>query len=59
MYASQRYASTDEAAVRKKTVRCLMYRPSPSGMATTHTAEMTIRLKAAEPTMVDGPSSPE
>ena len=31
---------------------------SPAGMPTMHTAEMTSRLKAAEPTMVPGPSSP-
>ena len=30
--------------------------PSPSGMATTHTAEMASKLYAAEPTMVLGPS---
>jgi hypothetical protein len=31
---------------------------SPSGSAVTHTAEITKRLKAADPTIVDGPSSP-
>ena len=30
----------------------------PSGMAVMHTAEMMSMLKAAEPTIVDGPSSP-
>lgn len=32
---------------------------SPSGMHITHTAKITNRLKAADPTIVDGPSDPE
>merc|ERR1719247_1835904 len=35
-----------------------MIRLSPAGMATMQTAQMTSRLNAAEPTMVEGPSSP-
>ena len=33
----------------------LMFLLSPFGMARTHTAEMTRRLKAADPTIVLGP----
>ena len=42
----------------QKTPNCLMVRVSPAGRQTTQTAVMTIRLKAADPTIVDGPSAP-
>ena len=56
---SQRYAKTDETAVIPNTFMSDIFRVSPFGMHTTQTAMMMKRLKAAEPTIVDGPSSPE
>ena len=58
MTRSHRYAATEKTAVMAKTPSSLMRRPEPSGIAITHTALMTSMLNAAEPTMVDGPSSP-
>ena len=40
------------------TVKMSILRVSPLGMPMTHTADITKRLKAAEPTMVPGPNSP-
>ena len=47
-----------EKAVTAKTLTLAMRRVSPVGMAVMQMAEMTSRLKAADPTMVPGPSSP-
>mmetsp|Transcript_38118 Transcript_38118/g.85921 ORF Transcript_38118/g.85921 Transcript_38118/m.85921 type:complete len:221 (-) Transcript_38118:117-779(-) len=59
MNNSQRYAKTEKEAVTANTPRSLMRRTCPSGIDTTHTAMMTSRLKAALPTIVDGPKEPE
>merc|ERR1719240_3282 len=59
MMSSQMYAKMEYADVVRNTAYCLILRVSPGGIATMHTAVMTIRLNAAEPTIVDGPSSPE
>lgn len=45
-------------AVIKKTLRCLIFLTSPSGITHTHTPIITSMLNAALPTMVLGPSSP-
>ena len=47
-----------ENAVTAKTLTLAMRRVSPVGMEVMQMAEMTSRLKAADPTMVPGPSSP-
>mmetsp|Transcript_101967 Transcript_101967/g.255539 ORF Transcript_101967/g.255539 Transcript_101967/m.255539 type:complete len:237 (+) Transcript_101967:1963-2673(+) len=57
MTNSQTYAKTEKKAVMPKTPRSLILRYSPAGIETTHTAVMQRRLKAALPTMVEGPSS--
>lgn len=59
MISSHTYAQIEKNAVVRKTGICAIERDSPGGRQTMHTAEMTIKLKAAEPTMVEGPSSPE
>jgi len=56
---SHTYAKTDAVAVTAYTFGCTILRESEAGMACTHTAMMTSKLNAAEPTIVDGPSSPE
>mmetsp|Transcript_3010 Transcript_3010/g.8917 ORF Transcript_3010/g.8917 Transcript_3010/m.8917 type:complete len:214 (+) Transcript_3010:2375-3016(+) len=58
MKTSQKYANIEKAAVTKNTGVSLIFRVSGLGMANMHTAMMTKRLKAAEPTIVDGPSTP-
>ena len=55
---SHRYASSDAIAVQMYTPICLTARVSPLGMETTQTAMIMRRLKAALPTMVEGPSAP-
>mmetsp|Transcript_102799 Transcript_102799/g.209504 ORF Transcript_102799/g.209504 Transcript_102799/m.209504 type:complete len:306 (+) Transcript_102799:830-1747(+) len=55
---SQRYATMEKTAVTTKTPNSLIFRLSPSGIATMHAAMITWRLKAAEPTIVEGPRSP-
>merc|ERR1719326_2427894 len=52
------YANNDVIAVTKKTCPDSTFLTSPTGRQVTHTAGMTMRLKAADPTMVDGPSGP-
>ena len=59
MTKSQTYAKIEKKPVILKTPMSAILRVSPSGSAVTHTAMMMKRLKAAEPTMVDGPRSPE
>merc|ERR1740115_174765 len=54
-----KYAKTEKTAVTTKGSTLSMVRTSPSGITTTHTAMITIKLKAALPTMVLGPKSPE
>lgn len=54
----QTYANTDDTAVTKNTPISLIFFTYPDGTETIETAEITIRLNAAEPTIVDGPSSP-
>ena len=56
--SSHTYAKTDANAVILNTPMSTIMRVSPFGMPRTHTAVMTSRLNAAEPTMVDRPSSP-
>ena len=56
MMKSHRYAHIDQTAVVTKTPIERIVRTSPAGMATMHTAVITKRLKAAEPTIVPGPS---
>mmetsp|Transcript_84905 Transcript_84905/g.259239 ORF Transcript_84905/g.259239 Transcript_84905/m.259239 type:complete len:254 (-) Transcript_84905:232-993(-) len=55
---SQMYAKIEKTAVTTYTGSSLILRTSPSGIATTHTAMIENRLKAALPTMVEGPRSP-
>mmetsp|Transcript_5465 Transcript_5465/g.15225 ORF Transcript_5465/g.15225 Transcript_5465/m.15225 type:complete len:258 (+) Transcript_5465:1398-2171(+) len=52
------YTSTDQMAVTTKTVMSEIALTSFPGKDTIQTAEIIRRLKAAEPTMVEGPSSP-
>jgi hypothetical protein len=52
------YANTEHVAVMAKTPVSLISLTSPPPIAITHTAQITIRLNAAEPTIVDGPNSP-
>mmetsp|Transcript_4773 Transcript_4773/g.8674 ORF Transcript_4773/g.8674 Transcript_4773/m.8674 type:complete len:252 (-) Transcript_4773:598-1353(-) len=54
----QTYTRTDQVAVTQKTLMSEMDFTDSPGSATIHAAEIIRRLKAAEPTMVDGPSSP-
>mmetsp|Transcript_30969 Transcript_30969/g.82274 ORF Transcript_30969/g.82274 Transcript_30969/m.82274 type:complete len:237 (+) Transcript_30969:2169-2879(+) len=58
MKTSQTYAKMEKEAVTTNTGTSLILLTSPSGMAPMHTAIITNRLKAALPTMVDGPKSP-
>eukprot|EP00438_Fugacium_kawagutii_P000369 Skav230986 [mRNA] locus=scaffold629:102284:110161:- [translate_table: standard] len=48
----------EKLAVTAKTGTSLINRTSGEGMATTQTAEITSKLKAALPTMVEGPKAP-
>mmetsp|Transcript_28934 Transcript_28934/g.92430 ORF Transcript_28934/g.92430 Transcript_28934/m.92430 type:complete len:246 (+) Transcript_28934:787-1524(+) len=56
--STQMYARMEKVAVTRNTGSSEMRRTSPSGMDMVHTAVMASRLKAADPTMVEGPSSP-
>mmetsp|Transcript_20272 Transcript_20272/g.71692 ORF Transcript_20272/g.71692 Transcript_20272/m.71692 type:complete len:212 (-) Transcript_20272:445-1080(-) len=49
------YANTEKKAVTVKTPSSLILRVSPLGIEITQMPTMMSRLKAAEPTMVDGP----
>mmetsp|Transcript_23624 Transcript_23624/g.65701 ORF Transcript_23624/g.65701 Transcript_23624/m.65701 type:complete len:222 (-) Transcript_23624:2-667(-) len=55
---NQMYAKMEKNAVTPNTLVPLIFRVSPLGMAATQTALIQRRLKAALPTMVDGPRSP-
>mmetsp|Transcript_20021 Transcript_20021/g.46609 ORF Transcript_20021/g.46609 Transcript_20021/m.46609 type:complete len:288 (-) Transcript_20021:917-1780(-) len=57
MKTSQRYANTDKKAVHAKTSVASTFRTSGAGIAEMQTALITRRLNAAEPTIVNGPSS--
>ena len=48
----------EKKEVHLKTVSSSIDRVSPVGIAMTHTEEIARRLKAADPTMVEGPSFP-
>merc|ERR1719272_220695 len=58
MIISQTYAKIDKEPVTAKTASPSIFRISGEGIATTHTAVITSRLKAALPTIVEGPNSP-
>ena len=59
MRYSQIYAKMLQKAVMKKTLRCLIFLTSPSGITHTQIPMITNMLKAALPTIVPGPSSPD
>ena len=59
MSTSQTHASTEKIDVTQYTLRSSILRTSDAGIATTQTAMITSMLNAAEPTIVDGPSSPD
>jgi len=55
---SHRYAKMENNAVVMNTPISSIFFPSTSLTAGMHTAEMKRRLNAADPTIVEGPSSP-
>eukprot|EP00405_Crypthecodinium_cohnii_P054783 CAMPEP_0206617730 /NCGR_PEP_ID=MMETSP0325_2-20121206/59797_1 /ASSEMBLY_ACC=CAM_ASM_000347 /TAXON_ID=2866 /ORGANISM="Crypthecodinium cohnii, Strain Seligo" /LENGTH=63 /DNA_ID=CAMNT_0054139745 /DNA_START=39 /DNA_END=227 /DNA_ORIENTATION=- len=58
MKTIQTYANKEKRAVTIKTSRYMIRLISPSGRAQMLTAEIIRRLKAALPTIVEGPNSP-
>mmetsp|Transcript_99088 Transcript_99088/g.284722 ORF Transcript_99088/g.284722 Transcript_99088/m.284722 type:complete len:307 (+) Transcript_99088:1867-2787(+) len=55
---SQMYANKENTAVTAYTGNSLIFRTSPSGIEAMQTPMMMSRLKAALPTIVEGPKSP-
>jgi hypothetical protein len=58
MNMSHKYAKMEKDAVMLYTCKPSILRCSPLGMQLTQTAEMQSKLKAALPTIVEGPNSP-
>jgi len=58
MTTIQMYAKIENAAVTRNTGYSFTTRSSPGGITTMQMLMMTNRLKAAEPTIVEGPSLP-